>query len=91
MQWETNGDFAQLPAISVGDIAHLKGTDGFTYLVKTVVTHVAPDQIEAIVEAVFDAAGQGQLTAGEPLELVGSTLSFTPQAVHGVIRPHDAH
>ncbi|MGY1424155.1 hypothetical protein [Lysobacter sp. A289] len=85
MTWEINPDFAQLPAISVGDIVHLKHSDGFTYVVKAIVSRASADQIDAKVEALFDSFGQGQLTAGEPLELVGTTLTFPPKAVHKVI------
>ena len=90
MQLETNKDFAQLPAIAVGDIVHLRWTDGFAYVVKAVVLQVNQDQIDAVVEAIFDGAGQGQVTAGDPLRLVGSTLSFAPRVVHKVIASRGA-
>lgn len=85
MKWETNQAFAQLPAVAVGDIIHLRQSNGFTYLVKAIVSRVSPNRIDAVVDAVFDGAGQGQITGGELLQLVGSTLSVTPQAVHKVI------
>ena len=90
MHWETNNNFTDLPDIAVGDIVHLRQRDGFSYLVRAIVSGVSLNNIEAIVDAVFDSNGQGQVTAGDALGIVGSTVSFKPQFVHKVVKPHDA-
>lgn len=87
MTWETNPNFAQLPAMSVGDIVHLRQSKGFDYLIKAIVSYAGSNKIEATVEAVFDGHGQGMVTAGASTELIGKTMSFGPQVVHKVIKP----
>ena len=86
MTWESNPNFTQLPAISVGDIVHLRQLDGFSYLVKAIVSSVSPEKIEATVEAVFDGQGQGLVTAGGSIDLIGKSVAFGPQVVHKVIK-----
>lgn len=86
MTWETNPNFTQLPAVCVGDIVHLRQIDGFSYLIKAIVSYVSPEKIEATVEAVFDGQGQGTVTAGGPIDLVSESIAFGPQVVHKVIK-----
>jgi len=90
IMWEMNPCISQLPVIAVGDIVHLKHVDGFSHLVKAIVSVVGPDRIEAKVEAIFDSNGQGRLTAGALMQLVGTTLKFPTTAVHKVVSPSHA-
>lgn len=89
MHWETNSNFTQLPDIAVGDIVHLRQRDGFSYLVKAMVSNVSSSNIDAVVKAVFDGNDQGQVTADDSLRIIGSTLSFTAQSVHKILKRHD--
>jgi hypothetical protein len=86
MAWEVNRDSASLPAISVGDIVHLRQSSGLGSLVQAIVSGVNQDKIHALVNAAFDSSGQRQITNGEPSNLVGSTLSFNRQVIHKVIK-----
>lgn len=86
MTWEFNPNFAQLPTAVVGDIVHLRRADGFSYLIKAIVVNSTAGKIKATVEAVFDGHGLGEVTSGGPTDLVGKTVSFSPQVVHKIIK-----
>ena len=90
MTFEKNPDFLQLPAATVGDIVHLKHSDGFSYVVKAIVTRASPDQIEATVQGLFDSASHARLVGSELMQLVGTTLTFPPEDVHNLISRNGA-
>jgi hypothetical protein len=87
--WEPNPNWRDLPAPEEGDIVQLKHSSGFNHLVKAIVSSVAYDEVSAVVEAVFDWEGQGQITGGEVLSLVGKELTFRKSLMQNVIKKPD--
>lgn len=85
---ETNPDWKQLQQAVVGDIVHLKLTDGFQYLVKVIVTSIENDEIIGNVETMFDYQTKALLTGGDVLQLIGKQASFMPHFMQNVIKKY---
>lgn len=85
-EWESNAEYKTLPPIDVGDIVHLKMSDVFVYLVKSIVTEISDSEIKAVVQAIFDWNKEGHVTGGEVTQLVGKDFGFTTEVVHRVIK-----
>lgn len=83
--WETNPDYERLPQPAVGDIVHLKLTDGFQYLVKVLVTSVVNDVITGDIDAIFDYQTKAPITGGDVLQRLGKHVSFMSHFMQTVI------
>jgi len=86
--WTPNPNWKNLEMPSQGDIAQFKITDGFSFLIKLIVTSVDldNDQITGTVDAVYDWDTK-ELVTGSPIKkLVGTQQTLDKTLLQNVVR-----
>lgn len=89
INWITNNDGYE-GEIQVGDMVHLKVTEGFDHRVQGIVTSISENRVRAIIKAVFDWNSGAQVTSGLDtlLRLIEdkTEIEFSDLHVHKLIK-----
>jgi hypothetical protein len=86
MNWIPNPNWNSLETLSKGDIAQFRLINGFSYLVKVIVTSADAMQITGSVEAVYDWDTKELVTGGPIKELVGTQQTLNKTLLQNIIK-----
>ncbi len=84
-EWIKYNGTEKLPKIEIGNIVHLKLSDGLTYRVKAVVDVVEEDIIVATIEGIYVWGANVKIgTGSDILKLEGTPVKLGNDYVHPV-------